>query len=268
MDSLPDLEMLAEFLREVGLETLMRASEEVSDTRKADGSVVTAADLATQHAIQAGLQAHWPEYRFLGEEMSREDQRRLYQHSSGGLWCLDPLDGTSNFATGLPFFSISLALLIDRDIRLGVVYDPQRDEFFAAIKGRGATLNGRTLRCRRETMPLENCIAVVDFKRLPQEMAVRLASEPPYRSQRSFGSVALDWCWLAANRYQVYVHGKQNLWDYAAGSLILAEAGGYSESLEGGDVYQHGLAPRSVMAACNEVLLGEWRRALLGASPD
>ena len=73
----------------------------------------------------------------------------------------------------------------------------------------------------------------IDFKRLDGPLATRLATEIPYASQRSFGSVALDWCWLAAGRCHIYLHGRSHLWDYAAGELILAEAGGYSCTLDG-----------------------------------
>jgi myo-inositol-1(or 4)-monophosphatase len=154
---------------------------------------------------------------------------------------------------------VSLAFLAEGEVRLGIVYDPQRDELFAAAKGQGAAVNGRPLCSRKAVTPLSDCIAVVDFKRLPTALAVRLVSAPPYRSQRSFGSVALDWCWLAANRYQLYLHGGQRLWDYAAGSLILAEAGGWSATLDGQQDYgRPSLEPRSAVAAVDEDLLAAW----------
>lgn len=256
---LPDLELLSTIVRDVSRELLTPRSDPAAVSRKADGSLVTAIDVAMQQALRQRLQQQWPEYALLGEEMSLPEQQSLIDDSKAGLWCLDPLDGTSNFASGLPFFSVSLALLADGGIRLGVVYDPQRDELFAASEGQGATVNGRPLCCRKATTPLRDCIAVVDFKRLPTALAVRLVSAPPYRSQRSFGSVALDWCWLAASRYQVYLHGRQRLWDYAAGSLILAEAGGSCATLDGQRVYhQPGLEPRSAVAAVDDDLFAVW----------
>jgi myo-inositol-1(or 4)-monophosphatase len=259
MAGLPDLNLLGAIVRDTSRELLAPASDPADVSRKADGSLVTAVDVAMQQAIRQRLQRHWPDYALLGEEMSRPEQQNLIDNGTTGLWCLDPLDGTSNFVSGLPYFSVSLALLLDGKIRLGIVYDPQRDELFAAIRGQGATVNGRPLRCRRAPLPLRDCIAVVDFKRLPTALAVRLVSAPPYRSQRSFGSVALDWCWLAASRYQIYLHGRQRLWDYAAGSLILAEAGGWSATLDGQQVYdQAGLEPRSAVAAVDEDLFAAW----------
>ena len=112
--------------------------------------------------------------------------------------------------------------------------------------------------------PLNRSLAIVDFKRLPKPLAARLATEPPFGSQRSIGSVALDWCWLAAGRVQVYVHGKQSLWDYAAGQLIAFEAGACTAMLDG-TLDQPGaplaLAPRSALAAVSAPLLHDWIEA-------
>ncbi len=143
-----------------------------------------------------------------------------------------------------------------------MVYDPVRDECFVAQAGQGAHLNGCPLRYRPTGLPLRKSIAVVDFKRLPSDMAAALVSCPPYSSQRYFGSGALEWAWLAAGRFQVYLHGRQKLWDYAAGALILAEAGGCSESLEGGPIYTPELQPCSTVAACGTGLFQEWRHWL------
>ena len=87
-------------------------------------------------------------------------------------------------------------------------------------------------------------------------------TNPPYQSHRSYGSVALDWCWLAAGRGQVYVHGKQNLWDYAAGSLIFSEAGGFACTLDGEPVFNASLQPRSAVLAINQHLFTLWRQYL------
>lgn len=259
MGSVPDPATVGALIRDVSRELITPLTAAAAVSRKGDGSVVTATDVAMQQAIRQRLQQQWPQYAFLGEEMSQAEQQGLLAADTAGLWCLDPLDGTSNFATGLPFYAVSLALLVNGEIRLGVVYDPQRDECFTATSGQGATLNDRPLACQTAKQPLRDSIAAVDFKRLPRSLAVRLVTAPPYRSQRSFGSVALDWCWLAAGRYQVYLHGRQRLWDYAAGSLILAEAGGCSATLDGQPVYlPDSLEPRSAVAAVDEAGLTAW----------
>ncbi len=226
---------------------------------KHDGSVVTEADTALQQRLQRDLADRWPQYPLLGEEMLAEEQQRLRTQHAAGLWCLDPLDGTTNFAAGMPFFAASLALLENGAPVLGVVCDPLRDECFAAGQGQGAWLNGAPLALKSQPIPLNRCVAVVDFKRLTAPLAARLAQQPPYLSQRNFGCVVLEWCWLAAGRFDIYLHGGQRQWDYAAGSLILAEAGGHALTLQGEQVPAASGQPRSVVAALDGQLLEEWR---------
>lgn len=225
---------------------------------KADGSVVTEVDEALQTAIQSELNLRWPEYPFLGEEMSAEQQTKLLTNTGHGLWCLDPLDGTTNFAANTPFYAVSLALLQGGESVLGIVYDLERQECFSAQRGAGAWLNGVLLNCRPFGGKLTSSVAVVDFKRLQPSLARRLVEAQPYRSQRNFGSCALEWCWQAAGRFHVYLHGRMKLWDYAAGSLILAEAGGHSCTLEGQPVLDISQTSRSVVASLDADLFVQW----------
>ncbi len=254
----PDLQEIAALVRSTAQEELLPRFASVTRQFKMDGSVVTVADSAMQTRLQAALAKRWPKYRLLGEEMTAEEQTALIRGPGAGLWVLDPLDGTSNFAAGVPFFSVSLALLLDGESMLGVVYDPTRDECFTAEKHCGAWLNGEPLQDPGQALPLKQAIAAVDCKRLPLDLATRFAQEPPYASQRSFGSVALDWSWVAAGRFHVYLHGRQKLWDYAAGHLILTEAGGYSCTLDGESVFRTSNEPRSAVAALHESLFQEW----------
>lgn len=226
---------------------------------KGDGSVVTAADHAMQERLRAELARRWPQYALLGEEMSTGTHESLIPLAHDGLWCLDPLDGTTNYAAGVPFFGVSLALLQADGPVLGLVYDPLRDECFSAQRGRGAWRNGAPLRVTT-TAPAElrRCLAVVDFKRLPRPLAAALGSTPPYGSQRNFGACSLEWCWLAAGRFHLYLHGGQKLWDYAAGSLIAAEAGIPAATLDGEPVFAFGLTSRSVVAAMDPGSFERW----------
>lgn len=253
------LEALAQIVKTAAREELLPRFAGIERRFKADGSIVTEADLAMQRRLKTELAALAPHYRLLGEEMTMEEQQAVLAADGEGLWCLDPLDGTRNFASGVPFFSVSLGLLIDHRPALGLVYDPIRDECFTARAGEGASLNGEPLRCHPAGLALRKGIAVVDFKRLSPALAEALVVRPPYGSQRNFGSVALEWCWLAANRFQVYLHGKQQLWDYAAGVLVLAESGGFAENLEGEPIYTQALQSRSAVAACDRALFEEWR---------
>lgn len=253
------LDELAKIIKVVAREELLPRFADTERRYKADGSIVTAADLAVQSRLARELAVLAPDYRLLGEEMTAEEQSALLDHSDTGLWCLDPLDGTSNFASGVPFFSISLGLLVGRKPVLGLVYDPIRDECFTAKIGEGAWLNGVPLHCQSHGVRLRSGIAVVDFKRLPAHLASALVAKPPYCSQRNFGSVALEWCWLAANRFQVYLHGKQQLWDYSAGILVFSEAGGVAENMQGEPFLNPALQPSSAVAACDQKLFDEWK---------
>lgn len=252
------LKTLEVMIAELARQEILPRFNRVGHSLKQDGSLVTEADTAMQAAVVRALQDNWPEYRLLGEEMPAAEQQALLESDDEALWVLDPLDGTSNFAAGIPVFSVSLALLRNGEVQLGLIYDPLRDECFSAARGEGAWLNGQRLQPTIQRDSLKQCIAQVDLKRLPAALAARLASEHPFASQRNFGSGALDWCWLAAGRSQLYAHGGQKLWDYLAGHLILQEAGGRLSTFEGEAVFNHSLQPRSVVAAINEKLYTAW----------
>lgn len=254
---LPVLETLEALVRLAAREELLAEFGHCAHEYKDDGSVVTAADLAMQQRLERELQTLWPQYRLLGEEMSDAEQQAVLEHD-GGYWCVDPLDGTSNYASGLPFFAVSIALILDGVQQLGLIYDPVRDEMFSAIRGQGAWLNGKRL--RHECRPAHNrhIIAEIDLKRLPEALVKKLVFDDIFSSQRNLGSSALDWCWLTAGRFDVYLHGGQKLWDYAAGSLIFHEAGGRSISLDGEPVFRNRLGIRSALAAYDEAQFRRW----------
>ena len=258
MYSLPDSRQLIDIIRKAAKQELLTRFKRVTQQLKTDGSIITEADLAMQQCLSEQLQANWPEIPFLGEEMTKEQQQRLLSNSENGLWVVDPIDGTTNFSLGIPFYAVSVALIKDNQVQLGVVYDPSRDECFNAIRDHGAFLNGKPLDLIESAKVSKITVAEVDFKRLSPQLAQKIVANPPYKSQRSFGSVALDWCWFAAARGDVYLHGKQNLWDFAAGSLILEEAGGVSSTLDGEPVFNGSLEPRSAVIAINQQLFDKW----------
>lgn len=251
-------EALQELIRTAAQDILMPRFNRVSANLKGDGSLVTEADLMMQNALADKLQTNWPSTGFLGEEMSSEEQRAKLDTAAEGLWVLDPLDGTINFASGVPNFAVSLALLDKEGVRIGIIYDPCRDEMFSAERGGGAQLNGKVLHSPQQPFSLKECVAEIDLKRLDEALRIRLVREMPFRSQRNFGSGALDWAWLADGRYPLYLHGGQKLWDYAAGSLILSEAGGRATDLEGLSVYNATLDTRPVVGAVTTELHGTW----------
>lgn len=235
----------------------------IAQTAKADGSIVTEIDARLQHEIQRKLSAQWPHIPMLGEEMSNTEQAAMLKHSDAGLWVLDPLDGTTNFTTGFPIFGLSLAYVRGGETHAAVIYDPNRKECFSALLGQGATLNGRPMGAAspgslNNGQKLSSCVANIDYKRLTLALSNQLVSCPPYRSQRNIGSCVLEWCWLAAERIQLYLHGGQQLWDHAAGRLILSEAGGVATCLNGKKMVSNRLVKQSAIAASNPALYAAW----------
>lgn len=252
-------EELTEVLVSNAKTVLLPAFGRTQATYKSDGSIVTDADLQMSERIQKSLQNKWPDIGFLSEEMTSMEQKAQINDQARPFWILDPLDGTTNFAAGIPFFAVSLALYENGAIRLGIIYDPVRDEVFYAEQDAGTQLNGVRLQTKSDKMTLSQCVGIIDLKRLAKPLAKKLSEKPPYASQRSFGSVALDWCWLAIGRGQIYLHGKQKVWDYAAGQLILSEAGGMSCTLESESVFTTLMQPRSAVAASSSELFEQWR---------
>jgi myo-inositol-1(or 4)-monophosphatase len=242
----------------VTAEEIMPRYLKVAHHHKIDGSLCTEADIAAQSALIKKLQAVL-NVPVLGEEMTPAQQRALWKEGHDGLWCIDPIDGTSNFVRGLPYFAVSVALVREGKSVLGVVYDPVANEMFAAEHGKGAFLNGEKLVSREGVGTLEQALACVDMKRLKKKLVTQLAANPPYSSQRNFGASALDWCYTATGRYDVYLHGGQKLWDYAAGFLVLQESGGLVCCIENDDFAQCDIWQRSVIAARDEKLFAEWK---------
>ena len=248
---------IIEKIKTIADEELKSRFANVKRMTKQDGSFLTEADLAVQSRIHELLLRTFPEIAFLGEEDTQQSQQASLNESKS-VWVLDPLDGTSNFSAGIPYYSISLALIKSEKVVWGMVYDPERDECFTASIGEGAKLNNEVILNKPANVEIEKSTAAIDFKRLNKELAGRIATQPPYSSQRSFGGVALDWCWLAAGRFHIYLHGKQKLWDYAAGHLVFNEVGGSSCTLAGENVFNFSLQPRSAVAALDEALFTKW----------
>lgn len=261
---------LLETVKSVALIEIMPRYLKVAHERKSDGSLCTQADIAAQNFLVRELK-QIVDCPVLGEEMTDSAQRALWNSTIEGrvppgestkkaIWCVDPIDGTSNFVNGIPYFGVSVALLCQAQPVLGVVYDPVADEAFYAEAGQGAYLNGEPLPIK-ETVPdsLRRAVAEVDLKRLSRSLGEALGKNPPYMSQRNFGASALDWCYVAAGRFDVYLHGGQKLWDYAAGSLILSEAGGHMCTLDHDDFAAGDVWNRSVIAGLDSKLFEAWR---------
>ena len=190
---------------------------------KGEVDLVTDVDEKAEHVIGEILRRAFPEYGMLAEEGGRTADE------GAALWIVDPLDGTTNFAHGLPIFSVSIALERSGETVLGVVHDPMNEETYIAERGEGATLNGEPIRAS-ETDELKRALIVTgfpyDLAGMPAalELFGRLATAS--RGMRRLGSAALDLCYVAAGRLDAYYERGVHAWDVAAGALILEEAGG------------------------------------------
>ena len=243
-------------VRDLG-DSLMPHFAEVEPIVKDDGSWLTEADRHSHEVLLRKLR-EIVDLPVLSEELSDSEQQAIISESKAGYWCVDPLDGTSNYTLGIPYWCISVGLVIEGNIRLGVIYDPNREECFTAIDDEPTRLNGSIV----QTTPahdLYHATALIDLKRLPQNVVSRLISDYAFRSQRCFGASALDLCWIAMDRCQLYLHGEQKLWDYVAGKRILLNSGGHCESFSGDSVFQNDLEPRPIIAASSDKLMSQWR---------
>lgn len=246
-----NVDAIAEILAQAGRNIILPAFHGVEPgTIKADGSVVTAVDVDCQRFVQQQLARLYPDIPFLGEEMAAAEQRHILEHSQGRFWCLDPLDGTSNFVTAMPLFASALALIDAGEPVAAWIHDPVRDETFTAGKGKEATLNSKPI-AASGIADLKASIGFIDFKRLPADMAAHLATHRFYRSQRNIGSCALEWAWLAAGRAQFIVHGAQKLWDYAPGLCIAMAAGCVASSFDRKHPFPISRISHSIAAAAN-----------------
>ncbi|RMG59955.1 MAG: inositol monophosphatase [Gammaproteobacteria bacterium] len=259
----PDIDSLADLVRTTARETLLPRFCSVRCEWKADGSAITEADLACDQALRDALATRWPGIGLLSEEMPEAERAALLDQPGNRFWVIDPLDGTNNYANGIPFFCTSVALVEGDRIVLGVVYDPVRDECFAAAAGAGARLNGGPLQPARETPSLNKALLLCNPDRLAPELRRRLLDpEPPYGSLRNFGALALEWCWTALGRGHVYFHARQNLWDYAAGWLVLNESGGRATQFDGQPLPARAANPCTALASRSPALHEALRRHL------
>jgi myo-inositol-1(or 4)-monophosphatase len=187
--------------------------------------LVTEVDVAVERMFRALIAERFPDHQILAEEMGGAAVA-----PAGPCWVFDPIDGTTNFAHGLPIFCASLALEIDGVAEVGAVYDPNRRELFTAERGGGAYLNGRPLRVSGAVRLLD-AMLVTGFpydvhRRVDEIVGLFGAFVGQARAVRRLGSAAIDLCYVAAGRMDGFWEADLNPWDIAAGALLVAEAGG------------------------------------------
>ena len=252
------LDQVVDLAKDLSDREIIPFFKKISHYRKNDGSPVTAVDAAVQTALEAAL-PKIVKAPVLGEEMTNNQQIQIWGQRDTGIWCVDPIDGTTNFVNGIPYFAVSIAYFQEGEPVIGLVMNPMTGQLFTAEKGGGAWLGARSLlENQSRHVRLRECVASVDFKRLPESLRTRLVSSPPYASQRNFGAAALEWCDVASGLFDVYVHGNQKIWDFAAGALILSEAGGVMASFKKVPFWSDDALARPVIAARDPAIFEEW----------
>ena len=190
--------------------------EKLQVSKKGPADFVTNSDLKTEKIIIEELKKAKPNYSILSEENGFENNK-----DKNNTWIIDPIDGTVNFLHGIPHFAISIALKSNDEIISGVIFDPIKNEIFYAEKNNGAFFNNHRIRVSKKS-EINNCLFVTGGK-LVNEL------ELPYRKS---GCAALDLAYVAAGRYDGYFQKDLNLWDIAAGIILVEEAGGVINEID------------------------------------
>lgn len=194
-------------------------------TKSATFDLLTTADTEAEKAAVSLIKKHFPGHNFLAEEFSYEKTGSEYT------WIIDPLDGTNNFASGLPIFCASVALMHKDEIIAGAVYDATRNELFYAKKNKGAYLNGKRIRVN-SVRTLKQSLLITGFyyskgkEALETLEAIKRFFFEHILGLRRLGAAALDLCYVAAGRAAGFWEFELSPWDFAAGKLIIEEAGG------------------------------------------
>lgn len=234
--------------------------ENLQVSRKGPADYVTRADKRTEEILHEELRKARPTYGFLMEE-GGEVKGVDGQHR----WVIDPIDGTTNFIHGIPHFAVSIGLERSGVPVAGLVYNPITDDMFTAEKGRGAFLNSRRLRvsARRDLTDALVACGIPHLGRgdhgLFQGEIARVQAKAA--GVRRFGAAALDLAWVAAGRFDAFWERGLSPWDISAGALLVREAGGMVEEIDGGDLHGTG----NVLAA-NDGLLDVLRKELKAAA--
>lgn len=197
-------------------------------------NLVTEADHAADKAIQAIIRKAFPEHGIVSEETAEKITESEYK------WIIDPIDGTVNFANGIPICCVSIGLEHNGKMLMGAVYNPNMHEFYFAEKGNGATLNDKKITVSDKKEVLRSCLVTgfpytyLDQPNGPIQVFERLIRKGI--PVRRLGSAAIDLCWVAAGRFDGFYEHQLNAWDSAAGFIIVEEAGGKVTDLKG-DIY-------------------------------
>lgn len=216
-----------------GADQLKRFFNEKFTISHKDGvnNLVTEADFASDKAIRSIIKNAFPDHGIVSEESREKVTESDYK------WIIDPIDGTVNFANGIPICCVSIGLEYKDEMLMGAVYNPNLNEFFFAEKGMGATLNDEKISVSSKTRLITSCLVTgfpytyLENPNGPLEIFSKLIRQGI--PVRRLGSAAIDLCWVACGRFDGFYEHELHAWDSAAGFLIVKEAGGKVTNLKG-----------------------------------
>jgi len=226
------LAVAAEAARAAGRIIARKVGAEVVKTKAFAADLLTEVDGECEGVIHATVTHAFPEHAFLGEETAGTPEAIAEQLKvPGWLWVVDPIDGTTNFAAGQPLSAVSIGVCRDGILRVGVIYDPFRDELFSAVVGRGTHLNGKAISVSQGARDLSEAVVASGAPPNPKSArpcfrAMTLLAPPRTRTVRILGSAAVNFAWVACGRLDAWFEPDLNPWDSAAGALLVREAGG------------------------------------------
>lgn len=233
MSTSPFLDTARDIVLRAGEIQLARQASGFRIDKKGTTDLVTEVDLECERMCRAVLAERFPDHEVLAEELGGTEAGARARFR----WVFDPVDGTTNYAHGLPIYCSSLALEVDGELAVGAIYDPSRRELFTAERGEGAWLNGERLRVS-SAATLIDALLVTGFPydvtlRKDELLGVFAAFLQATRAVRRLGSAAIDLCYVAAGRFDGFWEQHLKPWDVAAGALIVTEAGGRMSRMDG-----------------------------------
>jgi myo-inositol-1(or 4)-monophosphatase len=198
---------------------------------KSKREIVTPADLASEKIILKNIKKHFPDHRILAEEQGQAGAKQ-----SPHLWVIDPLDGTTNFSMGNPLFAVSIGLFKNNDMILGVTYVPFLNHLYLAARGKGAYLNQKRIKVSKENK-IKNAFLTFchgnDDQSVKQAINIYCKLKSPARDMRQIGSASIECAWVAQGKTEAIIIPGVNVWDVAAGALLVREAGGEVTDMNG-----------------------------------
>jgi len=218
--------------RDAGRLLRNRVGTRIDIDHKGAINIVTDVDLASERLIREAISTYYPRHEILAEEGGLSESGSEYR------WIVDPLDGTTNYAHGYPIFCVSIALECKGEVVLGVVYDPMRDELFAAERGAGAALNNKPIHVSKTAELMQGLLSTGFPYDIRTSKLTNLDHWANFamnaQALRRDGAAALDLCYVACGRFDGFWELNLSPWDTAAGALIVSEAGGRVSTFTGG----------------------------------